>query len=59
MSSESIYQVWFKLADFSGWEPFTTELCNYETAHAVARTLPLSKVTRFGEIHLETVNGFG
>ncbi|MDR1841613.1 MAG: hypothetical protein LBQ86_06785 [Holophagales bacterium] len=51
MSSEAIYQVWYKLAEFSRWELFNTELCSFDTAQAIARSLPISRVTRFGETH--------
>jgi hypothetical protein len=47
--SDGLYQVWYKLADFSGWELFSPEPCSFETAQAIARSVPASRIVKSGE----------
>jgi hypothetical protein len=46
--SDGLYQVWYKLADFSGWELFNPEPCSIETAQAIARSVPASRIVKLG-----------
>jgi hypothetical protein len=46
--TDGLYQVWYKLDSHSRWEQFTGH-CPYKMAQAIARSLPVSKVTKLGE----------
>jgi len=44
-----LYQVWYRLDSYSGWELFGKGGCSLSLAHAIAKSLPMAKVLKLGE----------
>ena len=47
--SNGIYQVWYRLDSYSGWELFANGGCSLSLAQAIAKSLPMAKVLRIGQ----------
>jgi hypothetical protein len=43
-----LYQVWYRLDSYSGWELFANGGCSLSLAQAIATSLPSAKVLRVG-----------